>query len=1486
MIVDDEGSVVDFAAFGWTGGEIAAMNTTVNGFAITPAKIAAAWSGNSPTGAGSGSVSMQRVGNSDNNTSANWTWTAQQALPGGQNAGISVPFPPVQQPARTGVGYERGIGYDQYINADTETAMFGVNATAYMRIPFDVDVEEGQPIQFEQLELKMRYDDGFVAYINGTEVARRNAPGLPGTPPDFNADATASREGATEALIETIDLSSFVDLLVPSGNVLAIHGLNDVTNDTDFLILPELLGIDAVLLTENFFTTPTPGAANVPGTLGFVADTNFSVDRGFFETAFPLSITTDTAGAQIRYTLDGTVPTATTGLVYSGPITISNTAMVRAAAFKSGFTPTNVDTQSYIKLSSVIQQNGANLPPYTSWGHAGPDWEMDPDVVNNPAYSGTIINDLKSVPTISLVMPWTDWFGPNGIYISGSGIERAASAELINGDGTPGFQINSAVEVQGGSSDQRWKDDKLSLQVKFKSAYGPPELEYDLFGGDAVDRFDTFILDSVLNYSWLHWQDAHQRENAKYIQDQFVADLQQATGGAAPHGKYVHLYLNGLYWGMYYIHERPDENWASSYLGGNDEDYDILKHTSNTVVAGSSANYQSMMSLANQDLTFDANYQALLAKLDIVPFIDYMIVNFYAGNTDWAHHNWYASFNRVIPGSKWHFHSWDAEHVVKLHEGNTNVTARNDAGSPTAIHQRLSLNSEYRLLFADRVHKHFFNGGTMTPAKAAAAYQARMAQIDRAIVGESARWGDNSPLRQDNVTPTPYTRNTDWFPDNQLLLSNYFPNRTSQVLTQFLNNLARPSNTPAPLYTSVTPPSFNQHGGTINPPFGLTMSGAGTIYYTLDGSDPRLPGGAVSPTALTYGGAVTLNNSTRVKARALSGGNWSALNEATFLLPAPPVRIAEVNYAPVDPPLGSPYQASDFEWVEIVNAGVGTVNLSGFEITGGINYTFGNQSLSAGQRIVVVKNLAAFQSRYGNTVNVASGAFTGSLNNAGEELVLLGAFDETVQSFTYDNNNGWPGRADGKGSTLEIINPLGDETNSNNWRNSTEYNGTPGAAGIGAIDSIVVNEILTHTDLPLLDAIELHNPTAAAIDIGGWYLSDTDNNLKKYRIADGTVVPAGGYLVFDETQFGVGVNGFGLDGANGDDVYFTSATVAGVLQNFIDHVDFPAAVNGESFGRWPNATGKHYPMQSRTFGAANSGPRIGPVMISEIMYAPPGANDDLEFIELLNLTDSPINLASWKFDEGVDFTFGNVTIQPRSTLVVVRFDPSNPANAAKLNAFRNTYGITAAVPLVGGYGNPTGGGVLDNGGEEVRLERPDAPQPDMSIPYLLVDEVDFDNLSPWPTTPDSTGHSLTRLSQFVYGHEPTNWVGQTPSPGSYPLLAAVTGVAATTNPAVANRIQLQWNDINGEDGYRIERSSDGTNWSLVATLGPDLTSFNNTSLQSSFNYHYRVRSFNASLEGPLSHTAQVTTPQLVTITGLAGHDTYHVKRVGDADPRL
>jgi len=216
---------------------------------------------------------------------------------------------------------------------------------------------------------------------------------------------------------------------------------------------------------------------------------------------------------------------------------------------------------------------------------------MDPEVVNNSHYRNTIKDDLKSVPTLSLVMDVDDWFksGGQGIYIRGELIERAVSAELIFPDDREGFQINCSVMIVGGSSVGRWKMDKLSMRLKFQSEYGSAKLRYPIFGEEVADEFDTLVVDARMNNSWGYgggvmlpnnsrpWISGNpsQRDVAQYTRDQYVADIQNAMGGHAPHGRHIHLYLNGLYWGLYCLHERPDEHFAAVYFGGDEEDYPI-----------------------------------------------------------------------------------------------------------------------------------------------------------------------------------------------------------------------------------------------------------------------------------------------------------------------------------------------------------------------------------------------------------------------------------------------------------------------------------------------------------------------------------------------------------------------------------------------------------------------------------------------------------------------------------------------------------------------------------------------------------------------------------------------------------------------------------------------------------------------------------------------------------------------------------------------
>ncbi|MBN1479266.1 lamin tail domain-containing protein [candidate division KSB1 bacterium] len=592
--------------------------------------------------------------------------------------------------------------------------------------------------------------------------------------------------------------------------------------------------------TWYFFDTPTPEKANAAdGYLGKIDKVQFSHVHGFYENSFSLSLSVDNPQAKIFYTLDGSEPRDRTGagtILYSAPIPITTTSYVRARAFLDGWKSKNSVTNTFIFLEDVLWQPDDPDGFPQNWGWTGyGDYEMDPDVVDDPAYVGTIIDDLKSIPSMSLVMDIDDWFGEGGqgIYLEGELDERAVSAELIHPDGSEGFQINCAVMIVGGSSTGRWKMDKLSMRLKFQNEYGAADLDYQLFGDNATDQFQTLVLDARMNNSWaygggtgINGRDLKQNDIAQYTRDNFVAELQLAMDGLAPHGRQVHLYLNGLYWGLYWVHERPDEHFAASYRGDAAEDYDVLKHNANSVVSGENTNYRAMFNIANSGRSVDEKYQLLSEYLDIPDLINYMIVNYYVGNVDWAHQNWYATRSRFAPEDKWRYHSWDAEHVMEGVQSNN--LHRDDDGGPTRLHHVLRQHPEYRRMFADQVYQHFFNDGILTQTRVKGLYQKLLDEVDRAVVGESARWGDNHREK-------PYTRNVEWVTERDWLMNSYFPQRGDIVLEQL-----RDYN----LYPDLAAPIFLvdgsvQHGGQINSGARITMSAAnGTIYYTMNGEDP------------------------------------------------------------------------------------------------------------------------------------------------------------------------------------------------------------------------------------------------------------------------------------------------------------------------------------------------------------------------------------------------------------------------------------------------------------------------------------------------------------------------------------------------------------------------------------------------------------------------------------------------------------------------
>ncbi|MCZ6795962.1 MAG: CotH kinase family protein, partial [Planctomycetota bacterium] len=527
-----------------------------------------------------------------------------------------------------------------------------------------------------------------------------------------------------------------------------------------------------------YFETPTPCTPN-SGSVefdGFVLQPVLTPERGIYGSAVFVAMSTATPGSTIRYTLDGSEPTATRGTVYRDPVRVVGTAgrgviTLRAVAVRGGLLPSEVVTHTYVFPEHVMRQppNPAGFP--SSWNGQAADYGMDPQVVNDPGHNQLVRDGLTSIPTLSLVAPVDGLFGSSrGILANpsreGLAWERAVSAELIYPDGRQGFQVNCGLRVQGGSSTRGWKVLKVSMRLLFKGDYGPTKLRFPLFPDTPVESFDTIVLDAHLNQTWNHPSHG-QRVRAQYCRDQFVSDLQNAMGGFAPHDVFAHLYVNGLYWGVYDLHERPDHSFAASYFGGDKLDYDAIRHNSSTVLNGSASAWNVMLGAARRDLSVPANYENLGLHVDVDDLIDYMLVNFYTGNDDWPHHNWYATRLRA-PGAGYRIHSWDAEHVLKSRS--IDRTGAANSGTPAEVYSRLRANSEFRLLFADHAQRHFSPGGALyvNPASRrwnpespqnnvpASIYMRRIDEIDPAIACEAARWGDlRRPAR-------PYTRNAEW----------------------------------------------------------------------------------------------------------------------------------------------------------------------------------------------------------------------------------------------------------------------------------------------------------------------------------------------------------------------------------------------------------------------------------------------------------------------------------------------------------------------------------------------------------------------------------------------------------------------------------------------------------------------------------------------------------------------------------------------------
>ena len=397
---------------------------------------------------------------------------------------------------------------------------------------------------------------------------------------------------------------------------------------------------------------------------GFVDAPDFSVKRGVFREPFLLALTSATPGAAIRYTTDGSSP-LDGGTAYTGPLRIDATAVIRAAAFRDGWQTSPVKSHTFVFPAAVKRQPSAppGMPRY--WGNeynfstggaatlrVPADYAMDQTLVNNPAYSSEMEQALGgTLPVLSIAASGFDLFDPNeGIYSNGRLVylikEIPASIEYFNPldpTGSEKWQEDAGLRIHGG--DALIEHPKKPFRIYFRKDYGADKLRYPLYPGSPVEEFNKLQLRPGGHDGWAVPFGSGPESlaaHATYLRDRFLRQCELDMGRLVHRGRYLHLYLNGLYWGVYDLHEVIDAKFFASHLGGDAADWDVVEQQASTlstfdIVDGTTAAMDAALALVRppQQLLDPEVLAQLQTYVPFEEFIDNLIVQMWGAQNDW-----------------------------------------------------------------------------------------------------------------------------------------------------------------------------------------------------------------------------------------------------------------------------------------------------------------------------------------------------------------------------------------------------------------------------------------------------------------------------------------------------------------------------------------------------------------------------------------------------------------------------------------------------------------------------------------------------------------------------------------------------------------------------------------------------------------------------------------------------------------------------------
>ena len=1312
------------------------------------------------------------------------TWTDPDFTPAGWTTGSS------------GLGFEiTSSGFSGLIKSTP--AMFSVNASCLMRFPFTVD----NPDQLTNLRLRLHYDDGFVMWLNGVLVASRNAPATL----TWKSTATASNPNASAIQGEDFNLSSFQGQLRPGTNVLAIQGMNQSSGGFDFLTLPVL---DATQITGAsnravYFIQPTPGQPNAIGAaqlgpvLTAVANSPAvpTDTQDLFVTARASAALSPVASVSLKYRVmfaaEVTVPMLDDGAHGDGA---AGDGVYGAAIPASASLP----GQMVRYFVSSADTEGRTFR-----------WPLYRDPLSSPQYLGTVVRN----PALTNALPVLHWF------VQSPGAAETETGTRCSVFYRDEFYDNVFVRIRGASARSYVKKSfKFDFNPGAHFSYDPNKRRVEEININTTYTDKSFIR-TQLAYETIQnsgspgcvaFNVRMQQNNTFFSVAIFSEQVDEeflARQGLNPSGA---LYKPDLPYGVF----RSPPGTAAQASGW------VKKSRFNEKYSDIQA-LEDGLRLTN----ITERTRFLFDHVNIPAQVNYMAANIIVQNIDRIVSNFYAYRDSDGTG-EWFMIPWDVDLTFGPVDLNTDTIAGNSDGPNNHLSHPLWGSKQFP--YNVSVYNRFLDAIINTPVTREMFLRRLRSQMDQFldpaephldqrmnqllaplgpdVLLDHARWGGDSHFAWSGATAYTPTQSVN------RIKNEYLVQRRNHLFNTHVNGGALiPSVQPVAAQLrfatlEVTPISGNQDEEFIelrnDNAFAVDMSG-----WTLSGQVEHrfapgtvLPGGTslyLSPNVRAFRGRPTGprggqslfvqgNYRGRLSAR---GGNLALHDTADRLTgaqtyagtPSPAQQfllITEIMYHPDGPAIGSAYTADDFEFVELKNVGPSPLDLTGIRFTNGIFFNFtsaANPQLAPGATVLLVRNAAAFAARYGGGFNLA-GPFVGQLDDAGENLRLEDSRGEVILDFAY--NNTWYPLTDGSGFSLVIRDETGPDPrwgDKSAWRASSSPEGSPGASDPvpSALPPIVINEVLTHTVRHAVDAVELFNPTANDVNLGGWFLSDDIDTPKKFLIPANTVIPAGGYVVFTEANFNAipaQPTSFSFS-SGGDEAYLFSANAAGNLTGYAHGFSFGPADVGVSFGRHLTSLGEErFVAQSAlTLGSLNVGPKVGPVVISEIQYHPLDVgrfeNSIDEFIELRNISTTPVSLFdlsrptnTWRVRGGVEFDFPtHITLVAGQAVLLVNIDPTD---AAAAGAFRSRYSVAPAIPLFGPYR-----GKLDNRRERITLAQPVTTLVGERL-FVTVDEVNYTDAAPWPTGADGSGASLQRIDVTGYGDDPSNWAVATPTPGA------------------------------------------------------------------------------------------------------------------------